>query len=449
MSALKEEQVPRRGAGGPKRIVLATFGSLGDLHPYIALAHGLIARGHQAVIATSEVYREKVEGEGIQFRAIRPDLPPPDEMRDSMRRIMDPREGTEFIVKRLMMPQLREQFEDLVAAARGADLLVSHMITYGAPLAAERLGMRWAASMLQPMIFTSAFDPPIPPAAPSLAFVYRLGPRVNRLMLTAIKRQFRSWVEPVDRLRAELGLRPGGNAIFEGQYSPYLNLALFSSALGPPQPDWPANTVVTGFPFYDRFMPGEGMPPALSEFLDAGPPPLVFTLGSSAVLTAGTFYVESVAAARRLNRRAVLLIGKEEWNQLPRPLPEGVAAFDYAPHSELFPRAAAIIHQGGVGTTGQAMRSGRPMLVVPFAHDQPDNAFRVTRLGIARTVQRNRYCAAAAERELRRLLAEPAHARRAEEVGRKVRGEDGVGTACDALEACMEMALAPSGRLNG
>ena len=91
----------------------------------------------------------------------------------------------------------------------------------------------------------------------------------------------------------------------------------------------------------------------------------------------------SKAPRRRkaLGRRAVLLVGTELKNSLPDPLPAGVAAFDYAPFSELFPRAAAIVHQGGVGTTAQAMRAGRPMLVVPFSHDQPDNAERVEQAG--------------------------------------------------------------------
>jgi UDP:flavonoid glycosyltransferase YjiC (YdhE family) len=168
----------------------------------------------------------------------------------------------------------------------------------------------------------------------------------------------------------------------------------------------------------------------------------VFTLGSSAVVIGGDFYVESAEAARRLGRRAVLLVGKEGWNQLPHPLPEGVLACEYAPHGELFPHAAAIVHQGGVGTTGQALRAGHPMLVVPFAHDQPDNAFRVARRGVGRVLPRNRYQAARVVRELRLLLETPSYAARAAEVGRQVRAENGVETACNALEGC----LAATGR---
>ncbi len=211
---------------------------------------------------------------------------------------------------------------------------------------------------------------------------------------------------------------------------------MFSRLLAAPQPDWPPHSVSTGFPFYDQ--DGEaGLSADLLCFLDAGPPPIVFTLGSSAVKDAGLFYEQSATAAKMLDCRAVLLVGKDTQNR-PRELPNGVAAFDYAPFSELFPRAAAIVHQGGIGTTAQAMRSGRPMLVMPYAHDQPDNAYRVTKLGIARTIPRRKYTAERAAVELRELLENPVYARRASEIGEKMRQEDGVRAACEALEEVLQ-----------
>jgi UDP:flavonoid glycosyltransferase YjiC (YdhE family) len=217
-----------------------------------------------------------------------------------------------------------------------------------------------------------------------------------------------------------------------------LVLALFSKWLADQQPDWPSQTVLTGFPFYDR--DGDaGMPPELLSFLDAGPPPLVFTLGSSAVADAGPFYENSAAAAARLGRRAVLLVGKDPRNR-PVSLPPDMVAVDYAPYSELFPRAAAIVHQGGIGTTAQALRAGRPMLVMPYAHDQPDNAERLRRLGLARTIARHRYSPARAAAELAHLLATPSYSERASQIGAQVRQEDGVRAACDGLEGLLQTA---------
>jgi rhamnosyltransferase subunit B len=422
-----------------RRIVLTTFGSLGDLHPYIAVALGLKARGHEAVIATSAFYRRKIEALGLGFRAVRPDHPDPEADPDLMRRIMDRRTGSEFVIRQLMMSVLRESYEDTLAAADGADLLVSHMLTFTTRLVAEKRGIPWASTVLQPLGFFSVYDPPVAPQAPLLAKLRFLGPAFHRLLFWCAKRSLRSWFEPWHRLRAEIGLPPtSASPPFEGQHSPLLVLAMFSKLLADKQPDWPRQTVISGFPFYDRDGEG-GMPPELVRFLDAGPPPLVFTLGSSAVVDAGPFYEHSVAAAKLLGRRAVLLVGKDPRNR-PALLPDGMVAFAYAPYSELFPRAAAIVHQGGIGTTALAMRCGRPMLVMPYAHDQPDNAERVTRLGIARTIARRRYTPARAVVELRHLLDNPAYSQRALAVGEQVRREDGVRAACDALTGLLQPA---------
>ena len=114
-------------------------------------------------------------------------------------------------------------------------------------------------------------------------------------------------------------------------------------------------------------------------------------------------------------------------------LPGYVVAADYAPHAPLFARAAAIVHHGGVGTTGQALRSGVPMLVVPHAHDQPDNAFRVKKLGVARVVDARNNRAATASAALDALLTNASYATKARGIGAIVRAEDGARAACDAI----------------
>jgi len=413
------------------RIVLTTFGSLGDLHPILAVAAGLKARGHDAVVATSVSYRPKVEALGLGFRPLRPDLRDVEAVPGLMRRAMNLNTGPGVIVSEIAMPALRASYEDTVAAAEGADLLVSHALTYATPLVAERMGLPWASVMLSPIGLFSACDPPVLPAVQLGGFRW-MGAAVHRGLFALLKWMVRHWAEPCRRLRAELGLPPAADPVFEGQHSPRLVLAMFSGLLAAKQPDWPRQAVVTGFPFLDQ---AAVLPPGLEEFLDAGEPPVVFTLGSAAVLDAGPFYRHAAEAARKLGRRALLLTGPDPANRPPTSA--GVAAFDYAPFSLVFPRAAAIVHQGGVGTTAEAMRAGRPMLVMPYAHDQPDNAARVVRLGIARTLSRARFDATRAAAELRRLLGHASYAARAAAVGRRVRAEDGVGAACDAMEGLL------------
>jgi UDP:flavonoid glycosyltransferase YjiC (YdhE family) len=211
-----------------------------------------------------------------------------------------------------------------------------------------------------------------------------------------------------------------------------LVLALFSRLLAPRQPDWPQPTVQTGFPFYDQDG-SESLPEELETFLNAGPPPIVFTLGISAAMVADRFFELSSVAAQRLGYRAVLMTGRNLENRL-KSLPDGMVAFEYAPFSKLFPRAAAVVHPGGIGTTGLAMRAGRPTLVVPYAHDQPDNAARVTRLGIARTIPRRRYTPDRVTSALGQLLNNPEYSQQAAVVAEQLQQEDGVQVACDALE---------------
>lgn len=421
-------------ADAKRRIVLATFGTLGDLYPALGLALGLQARGHRVTVATSTFHQTQIEDLGLAFAPIRPDLPDWRADPDAAARLMHPRRGTERVVRDLILPSLAEQYDDLLRIAAGADLVVSSLLVFSARLVAERLGVPWVSMTFQPSAFFSVFDPPLLGQLPGLSLARMVGPHGARAMLRAARRVAESWADPWHALRREVGLAPTElNPLWEGQHSPLLTLALFSPLLARPQVDWPPSTVVAGFPFDDRIA-WSPMPPDLVRFLDAGEPPIAFTLGSSAAMSAGDFYHQSLAAARRLGRRAVLLVGPDPRNGLG-PLPDGIIAAVYAPHGELFPRCAAVVHQGGIGTTGQAMRSGRPMLVVPFAHDQPDNADRVRRLGIARVVPGGRYSAARATRALEELLGDRQIVCTAAAVGEAVRAEQGVARAVEAIEA--------------
>ncbi len=418
-----------------KRILLTTFGSLGDLHPYMAIAAEWNRRGNEAVIATSEVYRQKVEAEGILFSAVRPDLPDPDEAHKVIEKIFDLRHGPEFMIREIVMPHLRQSYDDLTAASHRADLIVSHPLTFAATLVAQKQGIAWASSILAPLSLFSAYDPPVVASAPGFSRLRVLGPKFIRTTFRLIKRTLRTWTEPVRQLRRDVGLPAStSDPLFEGQFSPIRNLALFSPQLAAPQPDWPSNTVVTGYPFYVSQGSQAALSPELSAFLDNGPDPIVFTLGSSAVLDAGCFYRESAEAARRIGRRSVLLVGTDARNRPKQPLHQDSIAVEYAAYSQLFPRASAIVHQGGIGTTSEAMRAGRPMLVVPFGFDQPDNAERVSKLGIAKMITRSRYTADRAVEALKTLLEDSAYRVKAQQVGARFQEETGVVTACDEIE---------------
>lgn len=423
-----------------KRIVLSTFGSFGDIHPYVAIAIELKSRGHLPVIATSEVYREKMAAAGIEFVPIRPDMPSydqPDAVTRLAEELIDPKTGSEKVLE-LFTLNLREVYEDLEAAVEGADLLLTHPLPLVGPIVAQKRKLLWVSSVLAPISLFSNYDPPVLPQMPALYHLLKLNPSISRFAFRLASYKLDKMMAAVYSLRAELGLPRGNQPLMAGQHSPRMVLALFSPAIGKPQPDWPNNTRQTGFCFYDRRdYPGvTEMDPLLSRFLDDGPSPIIFTLGSSAFWVARDFYRDSIKAAAELNQRALLLIGHER--NLPEgPLPEGVAAFEYAPFGEVLPRALAIVHPGGVGTTAQALRAGRPELILPHAHDQFDNAARVVRIGCGRSIPRPRYNAATATTELQELLGNSDYFSKAKSVGAQVQNENGAGSAADAIEEAL------------
>jgi rhamnosyltransferase subunit B len=416
------------------RIVLTSFGTLGDIHPLIALAFELQRRGHVPVLAVPELFRPKIVSLGLEFAAVGPILDPENNQLVAM--LMDIRKGTERTLREILFPAIRQSYRELLAAVQakgGADLMVAGELVYQAPIVAEVTRIPWASHVLAPLSFFSRYDAPVLPPYPMLARLQPALPGMGRVIARFARWVTRSWPAPIYQLRSELGLGLGPDPIFEAKHSPYLVLAMFSPLLGEPQPDWPKATEVTGFVFYDGDAGQRNLSPELERFLREGPPPLVFTLGSAAVLDAGDFYQQSVQAAVLTGQRAVLLVGNDPRN-VPSGVPENVCVAHYAPYSKLFPHASVIIHQGGVGTTAQALRAGKPMLVMPYSHDQPDNARRVRRLGVARIIRRRRYTAELAARKITLLLEKSSVQHRAARIGERLSREDGLKAACDALE---------------
>ncbi|MGI8788540.1 MAG: glycosyltransferase [Pyrinomonadaceae bacterium] len=417
------------------KIVLSTFGSLGDLHPMLALAIELEKRGHEIVINTLEVYREKIDALQFEFFPLRPDVDPND--RELARVLMDAKTGTDMLMGKILLPNLRPMFDDLMKAVAGADLLISGEVVFPAASVVEKTKIKWITNSLAPGSFLSPHDPAVPPMAQWFRHLRFLGAAFHGAMFSIMKRSVDARFESYRKFRRELGLSENHNPLFDGKYSDSLHLAMFSKVLGKPQPDWHAATLQTGFCFYDGQADLGKMPEDLQKFLDAGEPPIVFTLGSAAVMDARDFFEESARAAKMLNRRAVLLYGI--FNESPKGIDENVAAFDYAPYSLVFPRSACVVHQGGVGTTAQVLRAGVPHLIMPYSHDQPDNAARCERLGVARIISREKYNGETAAKELRELLSNSIYKANALDARKIIETEGGTPMACDAIEKALEM----------
>ena len=422
-----------------RRILLATMGSLGDLHPFIAIALQLKAHGYEPLLATNPHFRDNVEAAGIRFHPVRPSradltretgLEVPQLGRLVMRDMF-------ALMDRAVYPFLQASYEDVRCALDGTALVLTSALSFAARFAADKVGIPRMAVALQPMNLVSIYDPPaVDPAPWSAAILRRLGPLATRAVYDPAKWLISQRAGALHRFRREIGLPASRvNPVYEGQFSEHGTLAMYSPLLGSMQPDYPPHTQITGFAFYD----GERVLPAsesssLAAFLDAGPAPLVFTLGSFAIEFADDFFEIAARVSRTLRERALFIADTATVERFRSRESRALHICDYARYSEVFPRARVIVHQGGIGTTAQALRAGKPQLIVSFLADQPDNAARLQRLGVARSLPRTRYRTDRLLAELTALLTRPAYVQRSGEVGVIVAREDGASRAAQFVD---------------
>lgn len=403
-----------------KRVVLAAFGSYGDLNPFLGIARELSVRGYEPVIASGAGWQKHIESANFEFRPIR----------SGCLESVDSTQLAEQVAAHGLFTDIRAGFDDLLSAVRDADALVTMTLVAVGPLVAQKTGLPWVSAVLEPMSFFSVCEPLLLPFG---------------MPLTELKSSAEPLTEPLFRLRAELGLPPGGDSFYEDYLSADAVLALFSPLLASPQPDWPPQAVATGFVAYDHFSSSGSVLAKLREFLAAGPPPIVFTLSSDELISPiNNFHIQSMLAAKMLGCRAIL-IGLN----LPEIQSADFLTLSHVSFSEVFPHAAAIVHHGGVGTSAIALGAGKPMLVVPgsrtdlASHAQPDNAARLARLGVARVLQRSHYNANAIAYELWTLLAEPSYAKAAAAVAQRIALEDGARSACNVIERVIKESKKP------
>jgi UDP:flavonoid glycosyltransferase YjiC (YdhE family) len=362
---------------------------------------------------------------------MRPDWDPTDAR--LIRSCEDPKRGLEVLYRQMLLPELEHTYDDLLCAAKHADLLIAGELVYAAPLVAEKRGLPWVSLILSPFSFFSCIDPSFTVNLPVLFHLRRAGPAVYKAAMGLGRLATRHWSDPVRRLRREQGLRRTCDPVFKDKFSPHLVLALFSQWFAPKQRDWPEQTLQPGFVHLRNSAAAEEVS-RLDRFLSRGTPPRVYTQGSTAVHNPRDFYEISAQVATRQRLRA-LLIGTSASSE--QDAGDLLLMMPYISYSHVFPRASVIIHQGGSGTTGEALRAGRPMLVVPYGWDQPDNAHRIERLGAGIHLPRNKYTVETATAAIKLLLADPRFSASSAELGAHIREENAIGSACDAISSLL------------
>jgi UDP:flavonoid glycosyltransferase YjiC (YdhE family) len=402
------------------------LGSSGDVNPFVALGLALQARGHQATVITNPIFQAQIESQGLRFLGVgseavaRSVIADPDlwHVRKSF-----------GIVSKVLIPSVEEMFRVIEAHADENTVMAFSTLSLGARLAQEKLKIPAASVHLQPGIFRSVEEQ-------GMFANLRLSaahPQWFKRMVFRLADTFvldRHLKAPLNAFRARLGLQPVTRIMHRWLHSPQLVIAFFPDWFAKPQPDWPQNMHLVGFPLWDSD-PSARTDEAL-EFLESGAPPLIFTPGSAGA-TMHEFFRASVQAAQTLSMRAMLVTNHPE--QTPAKLPPGIKVFGYLPFSQILPRAALLVYHGGIGTLAQAINAALPHLVVPHAHDQFDNAWRLERLGLGDSIAINAYGARRAVRAIRGLLSGDAAAlQRRRDYAQRIDSATAVARAVELIE---------------
>jgi len=423
--------------------IVVALGSHGDVHPFIGLAQVLRGRGHRVSFAVNPHFEPLVRRAG--FDDVAP-LGTAEQFTQGLHNpdIWHPTKGWKRVFELGVFPFLRPTY-DLVVERNvpGESVVVSHVLGIGARVACERHDIPIASVQLSPAVFRSVHE------SPTLPGLF-MPPWMPRWMKQTIWNGGDRYVldpfvgPPVNALRREVGLSaPRAGIVRDYWFSPDLIVATFPAWFAPPQPDWPRQVRLTGFPLYDvvDVSPlGEELESFLAEGGDrADAKPIVFTPGT-ANIHGGPFFAAAADACRRLGRRGILLSRHRE--HVPRSLPAGVRHFDYAPFSRLLPRCATTVHHGGIGTTAQTLAAGIPHLVWPLSHDQLDNAARVRRLGCGSAVFPRKFTGPRVADALARLVDVPAVAAACAAVAQRFKGiRPPLEESADHIEALVEERL--------
>ena len=407
------------------KFLMSALGSAGDVHPFIAIGEALCARGHAVRILASPPFEQRIRDAGLAFAP----LGTADDYERVLQRpeLWQPRGGARLILDELLQ-RLPEGYAatDRYAQEPGT-VLVGSTLSWGVRLSQERRGLPAATVHLSPLCLQSAMQPAILPGVGDLSWMPAWALRA--LQGAGERWVLDRWIGPrLNAFRATLGLAPVRRIWSRWMHSPDLVIGAWPSWFAPPQADWPPATIVSGFPLFGQ--QGIGLAPSLTAFLAAGPAPIGITPGSAMAHGEG-FFARALAACEATGQRALLVTPYRA--QLPAALPAWAQVVDYAPFGALLPRLSALIHHGGIGTSAQALAAGVPQLVVPFAHDQFDNAARLQRLAVSRTLR-------LADRHATWVAAlEAAHGEPAKIAARAMRDRmNGGGSTADAIASRLE-----------
>lgn len=409
-------------------IFVAALGSYGDVYPMVGLAKNLQSRGHSITLFTHSHFSSLAQNYELDSVAI-------DTQEDYDRfanhpDLFDPRKAFSVFAGQIIMPNVRTIYNSVLDAIQpGKTILVAPITVFAARLIQEKYGIPLVTIHTMPMQIKSAYE--VPRVAglslPTWSPVW-----LNRLYWSIADKLV---IDPLicpelNRFRREIGLSPVKRILTNWVHSPDQVICMFPEWFSARQPDWPPNTVTTGFPLFDEGDEKE-LDSDVQHFLDTGPLPIVFMPGSL-MQQARSFFAVSMEACVKGGYRAIFLTRYA--HQIPSNLPNTIKHFAYVPFSKLLPHSALLVHHGGIGTTAQTLRAGIPQLIHPLAYDQFDNASRLERLGVGSSLTSENYNVITVIKVLKSLMDSPDVRLKCAEIAQKMASSDALTLASNLIE---------------
>ncbi len=417
-----------------KHITILAVGSRGDVQPYIALGHGLQQAGYAVRLGAPANFTSVAQQYGLEFVTIAPDFKQLMTSPTGRAMMMS---GHNIIRLAQTLTRLGNSYAEqtLVAtqqACQDTEAIIFNQFCWVGCFLAEKLNLPACAAWIYPLTRTQAFAPMTTPAwLPQTRWTnplyFSLYEQITHQMF---KQTCTMW-----RRRLDLPPLPWGG-LFSYFYQRNIPvLYAYSPHVVPKPADWPDRFVVTGYWFLDR-APAWVPPPALVDFLSSGPPPVYIGFGSISGNRSRDLVEMTVAALKKTGQRGILATGWGglETDVVNQPLTEDVFVVDNIPHDWLFPQVSAVVHHGGAGTTAAGLRAGVPSILIPFFLDQPFWGQRVATLGVGpKPIPYQKLSVQRLAQAIEVVVGDKAMQRRAAALGERIRAEDGIGRAIEAL----------------
>lgn len=347
------------------KIVLATFGSRGDVQPIIALALALQSAGHDVLLAGPPEKASWIKEMDCRFHPLGKDVT---SFIDSMENAHSIRAASHFV--RFILDEIDAQFESVPDIISGADLVLGASLVFSLSSVTEAMGINYRFIAFTPQLLPSSHHP-------FMAFKHQGFPQwVNRIgwrLITYLDKL--NLTRLLNKNRRKLGLPPIASA-WENILGKNVIVASDKEIAVVP-PDSAISCVQTG---YMHLVQPSQENPQLEAFLNAGPPPVYSGFGSMPKRDQAGRIPLIVKAARDNGMRVVIAKFWDEPSEISDS--EDVFFIKKYPHLDLFPRMAAVIHHGGAGTTATTARSGVPQIIVPHILDQYYWGNRIFKAGL-------------------------------------------------------------------